>query len=225
MDIINNMKKNILFSASFLSSDFTEMKNNIEIIESAKADFIHFDVMDGNFVPVITYGEKMISDCRKISKLPFDVHLMINRPEHLIPEIAAAGADIITIQAESTIHLHRVVTQISELKKKAGICIIPSTPIENIIELLPFVDLVLIMTVNPGYGAQEFIWEMLEKVKKLKQIREKHNYKYLLEVDGGINQETYKPALEAGVDLIVAGSAFFNCPAPSKFVEMIKGGF
>ena len=218
------MEKNILFSASFLSSDFTKMNDNINLIESAKADFVHFDVMDGNFVPVITYGDKMIADCRKLTSLAFDVHLMINKPENIIPDIAAAGADFITIQAEATIHLHRVVYQIKDLNKKAGISIIPSTPIENIVELLPFMDLILIMTVNPGYGGQKFINEMLEKVRKLKQIKEKYGYSYLLEVDGGINMETYAAAIDSGVDIIVAGSAFFNSQNPAEFVRRIKGG-
>ena len=166
--------------------------------------------MDGQFVPEITYGQPVVRSVRKLSKLPFDVHLMVKNPELQIESFAKAGADWITFHLEAAVHSHRIIQHIHELGKKAGISIVPSTPVAALKELLEYVDIVLVMTVNPGYGGQVLIPSCVEKVKELKRIREEKGYNFKISVDGGVNSDTLKTVLDAGTDIVVSGSAFFN---------------
>jgi len=212
----------IITAPSLLSSNFGNMKKGIESIERSGADWVHLDVMDGSFVPVITFGHKMVSDLRHLTDLPFDVHLMVNHPETFIDSFSKAGADYITIHQEASIHLNRIIERIRENGKKPGISIVPSTPLGHITEILPFVDLVLIMTVNPGFGGQSMIDNCLLKVTQLKEIKVRKGYNFLIEIDGGVNKDTFKKAIEAGSEVLVTGSAFFKSEDPAKYVNMLK---
>ncbi|MBN2533799.1 MAG: ribulose-phosphate 3-epimerase [Spirochaetales bacterium] len=211
-----------IIAPSLLSADFSDMEQALALIEKSGGDWVHFDVMDGSFVPDITFGHKMVNDMRKRSDLPFDVHLMVYHPETQVEKFAHAGADYITIQVEATIHLHSVIMQIKELGKKAGISIVPSTQPGRIKELLCFVDLVLIMTVNPGYGGQKLIHETLEKVVELKELKKNKNYNFIIEIDGGVNRETCGTVLKAGPEAIVTGSAFFDDKDPAAYIRLFK---
>ena len=166
--------------------------------------------MDGKFVPQISYGQPVVKSIRKYTDIPFDVHLMVEHPEDMVDSFAEAGADWITFHQESTVHIDRLINHIHYLGKKAGISIVPSTPVSLIKEVLPLVDLVLVMAVNPGFGGQKLIPYCVDKIAELDSIRKEKGYKYLISVDGGINNETVNSALDGGVDVVVSGSAFFN---------------
>ena len=203
------MKTQIL-APSLLSADFADLGSEIKKIENNNGGAVHIDVMDGSFVPEITYGEPVIRSIRKLTKLPFDVHLMIVKPELHIESFAKAGADWITFHWEATNHAHRVIQMIHEAGKKAGVAICPGTPVSILSVILPSADIILVMTVNPGWGGQKIIPSCVEKVAQLKKYREEHGLNYLLSVDGGINNETLSSVIDAGTDIVVSGSCFFN---------------
>ena len=202
--------KNQILAPSLLSADFAELGSEIKKIENNNGGAVHIDVMDGSFVPEITYGEPVIRSIRKLTKLPFDVHLMVEKPELHIESFAKAGADWITFHFEATNHAHRVIQMIHEAGKKAGVAVCPGTPVSLLSEILPSADIILVMTVNPGWGGQKIIPSCVEKVAELKKYREEHGLNYMLSVDGGVNNETLSSVIDAGTDIVVSGSCFFN---------------
>jgi ribulose-phosphate 3-epimerase len=199
------------------------MGEAVSEIQNAEADWVHIDVMDGIFVPNLTFGPKMVGDLRPYTDLPFDVHLMIEKPDQLIPAFAEAGADYITFHLEAVVHAHRTVQLIRSLGKKPGVSIVPSTPVSLLTELLPFIDQVLIMTVNPGFGGQNLIETCLDKIRSLAAIRKELNLNFLIAADGGINVQTSSKVRNAGTDVLIAGSAFFSAADKKQFVKVLKG--
>ena len=195
---------------SLLSADFSSLENAIKQIEENGGSVVHIDVMDGQFVPEITYGQPVVRSIRKLTKLPFDVHLMVENPENKIDSFVDAGADWITFHYEATHHAHRLIQMIHEKGKLAGVSICPGTPINLLSEILKCADIILVMTVNPGWGGQKIIQSCVEKIAELKKIREEKGYNYLISVDGGVNSQTLESVKSAGADIIVSGSAFFN---------------
>lgn len=195
---------------SLLSADFSNLESAFKQIEENNGSVVHIDVMDGQFVPEITYGQPVVRTVKKLTKLPFDVHLMVENPENQIDSFAAAGADWITFHYEATNHSHRLIQMIHEKGLKAGVAICPGTPVSVLSEILKTADIILVMTVNPGWGGQKIIPSCVDKVSELKKIREEKGYDYLISVDGGVNSETIKSVVDAGADVIVSGSAFFN---------------
>lgn len=195
---------------SLLSADFCSLEKAIKQIEDNNGTVVHIDVMDGQFVPEITYGQPVVRTIRKLTKLPFDVHLMVEHPENQINSFADAGADWITFHYEATPHSHRLIQMIHERGLKAGVAICPGTPVAALSELFSTVDLVLVMTVNPGWGGQKIVPSCVDKIAELKKLREKNGYNFLISVDGGVNNDTIGSVKDAGADVIVSGSAFFN---------------
>ncbi len=202
--------KNQILAPSLLSADFADLGGEIKKIENNNGGAVHIDVMDGSFVPEITYGEPVIRSIRKLTKLPFDVHLMVDKPELHVASFAEAGADWITFHFEATNHAHRIIQMIHEKGKKAGVAVCPGTSLSILSEILPCADIILVMTVNPGWGGQKIIPSCVEKVAELKKYREKHGLNYRISVDGGINNDTLKSVIDAGTDIVVSGSCFFN---------------
>lgn len=207
---------------SILSADFSNLQRDIELVEKGGADYIHVDVMDGQFVPNITFGPNIVQAIRPITKLPLDVHLMIVDPEKYIPAFAKAGADIITVHVEATPHIHRALQMMKDLGVKSGVVINPGTPITMIKHVLPIADQVLVMTVNPGFGGQSFIEETVEKIAELSELREQNNWDYSIEVDGGIVPETAQICQKAGADVFVAGSYIYNSEDPVGQINQLK---
>lgn len=193
---------------SILAADFCHLEDQMQLLEQSNISMLHIDVMDGNFVPNITFGPDQINMLRQRSKLIFDVHLMVQNPDWIIPIVAEAGADIITIHQEATTHLHRSLQLIKKYNRRAGVVLNPATPIETIKHVLDEIDMILLMTVNPGYGGQSFISSVLPKIQEAKKLVEGRNID--IEVDGGINLETAKLCVEAGANVIVAGSYTFH---------------
>ena len=216
----------IKVSPSILSADFSKLGSEIQNLEKAGADFIHIDVMDGHFVPNITIGPEVIAKLRRYTKLPFDVHLMISPVDNFIKSFAEAGADIITIHPEATNDIIKSIKKIKSHKKKVGVSLNPETSVEKVIPIIDEIDLVLIMSVNPGFGGQKFIEDVLEKVKILK--KEITNKKLLtqIEIDGGINFENSKKAIKAGVDILVSGTTIFkeNGGDLKKNIQLLRTG-
>lgn len=202
--------KNRMLAPSLLSADLADLKGALKTIESNGGKVVHIDVMDGRFVPQISYGQPVVQSLRPYSALPFDVHLMVEHPEQQVESFAAAGADWITFHHEACVHSHRLVQRIHDLGKKAGISIVPSTPVSALEEILEYVDLVLVMTVNPGFGGQKLIPSCVKKISELVRIREEKGLDFLVSVDGGVNAETLSSVMDAGADVIVSGSAFFT---------------
>ena len=202
--------KKIQISPSILSADFSQLGNEIKKLEEGGADLIHVDVMDGHFVPNLTIGPPVIKNLRKYTKLPFDVHLMISPVHEYIENYANAGADIITIHPEATENLKESISLIKKFGKKVGVSLNPKTEIKTLIDEIDNIDLVLVMSVNPGFGGQKFMPEVLDKIKELKKIKDKGRYRFNIEVDGGINFSNSKKVLEAGADILVSGTTVFK---------------
>ena len=216
----------IKISPSILSADFSKLGSEIKNLERAKADLIHIDVMDGHFVPNITIGPEVINKLRKYTSLPFDVHLMISPVHDFIKNFAEAGADIITIHPEATNNLASSIEKIKSYNKTAGVSLNPETSIDKVLPVLDIIDLVLIMSVNPGFGGQKFMKETLKKVKILRKEIDSKNLKVQIEIDGGINFENAKIAKEAGVDILVSGTTIFkeNSGNLKKNIQLLKLG-
>jgi ribulose-phosphate 3-epimerase len=216
--------KKIQISPSILSADFSQLGNEIKRLEEGGADMIHIDVMDGHFVPNLTMGPAIIKNLRKYTKLPFDVHLMISPVHEYIQDYVNAGADIITIHPEATKNLKASIKHIKSLNKKVGVSLNPKTKIDLITDLLNEIDLVLIMSVNPGFGGQKFMPEVLEKIKELKKIKDQKNIKFDIEIDGGINFDNNKLAIEAGANILVSGTTIFknNNGNIKKNIDLLK---
>ena len=202
--------KKIQISPSILSADFSQLGSEIKKLEEGGADLIHVDVMDGHFVPNLTIGPPVIRNLRKFTKLPFDVHLMISPVHEYIENYADAGADIITIHPEATENLKESINLIKKLGKKVGVSLNPKTEIKTLIDEIDNIDLVLVMSVNPGFGGQKFMPEVIDKIKELKKIKDKSQYHFDIEVDGGINFSNSKMVLEAGADILVSGTTVFK---------------
>jgi ribulose-phosphate 3-epimerase len=204
------MQQPVRIAPSILSADFARLGEEIKAITEAGADYIHVDVMDGHFVPNLTIGPLVVKAARAHSKLPFDVHLMIAPVDPYLKDFADAGADIITVHAEAVVHLNRTLQTIKQLGKKCGVSIVPSTPASALEQVMDMVDLILVMTVNPGFGGQSFIESQLDKIRTLRAMIDKTGRTIDLEVDGGVNAKNAKSILAAGADVLVAGSAVFT---------------
>lgn len=200
----------VKIATSILSADFARLGEQVKEADQAGADYIHVDVMDGHFVPNLTIGPVVVECLRPLTNLPLDVHLMIDDPGRFVPDFSKAGANILTVQQEACTHLHRVVEQIKEHGMRAGVAINPATPVVMLEEILGFVDLVLVMTVNPGFGGQSFIHTMPRKIAAMREMIERRGVRVELEVDGGIHTETAPIAVQAGAEVLVAGSAIFK---------------
>ena len=207
---------------SLLSADFSHLDEEVKRVEDGGADLLHFDVMDGCFVPNITFGSLVVQSLRDKTTLPFDVHLMIEKPDNYIERFAEAGGDIITVHAEACIHLQRTLKHIKQHGVKAGVALNPETPIHVIEDVLDNLDMILVMTVNPGYGGQDFIATMLPKIRKAKSMIEERGLIIDIEVDGGINIKTAPLVVKAGANILVAGTAIFSQPDVKQVIQMLR---
>ncbi len=209
-------------SPSILSADFMRLGEEIHAAEEAGADLLHIDIMDGHFVPNITIGPAVVAAIRKITKLPLDVHLMIEDPDKFLPDFIKAGADYLTVHSEASVHLHRTVQWIREQGIKAGVSINPATPVSQLESIIADIDLVLLMSVNPGFGGQKFIPATMEKIRKVKEMIRATGSRALIEIDGGVKQENAKEIADAGADILVMGSAFFESGNYKKTMEKLN---
>ena len=213
----------IKIAPSILSAAFAKLGEEIKDVERGGADYIHVDVMDGHFVPNITIGPLIVEAIRPITKLPLDVHLMIENPDQYIEAFANAGADYITVHVEACKHLHRTISLIKSMDVKAGVVLNPATPVSMIQHIIKDIDMVLLMSVNPGFGGQSFIPEVLPKIREVKKMAERFNPTLEIEIDGGVNEETAKLCIEAGANVLVAGSAVYNKADRKQAIEAIRG--
>lgn len=211
-----------LISPSLLSANFCNLENDIKMLNDSQADWLHVDVMDGVFVPNISFGQPVIKHIKKIAKKPLDVHLMIVEPDKFFEDYKNCGADIITVHYEACTHLHRSLSKIRQLGMKAGVVLNPHTPICVLEDIIEMCDLVLLMSVNPGFGGQSFIENTYNKIKTLKQLIERKNPNCLIEIDGGVNTQNYKKLIEAGADVLVAGNAVFASENPIETIKELK---
>ena len=211
-----------LLAPSLLSADFVRLAEEIAKVEAAGADWLHLDIMDGHFVPNLTFGPPVVAAIRKITKLPLDVHLMVTNPAELVEQFAAAGADWLTVHVETEPHLHRLVNRIRELGVKPAVTLNPATPVGQLDEILSEVDMVLVMSVNPGFGGQKFIPASLSKISRLKEKLNQIGRPVLIEVDGGVNEATAPQLVQAGADVLVAGSAVFGSADMKATISALK---
>jgi ribulose-phosphate 3-epimerase len=218
----NGRARTIKIAPSLLSADFARIADQIALVERGGADYLHIDVMDGRFVPNITWGPKIVKDMRKLSKLPFDTHLMIVEPERYVDAFAAAGSDIITVHWEATVHAHRLIHQIKEAGARAGLSLNPATPLSVLDEILPYLDLLLVMSVNPGFGGQEYIASSTAKVAAARRLIDERAPSVELEVDGGIKLDNASAVAAAGADVLVMGAGIFGTPAPDATIGRVR---
>jgi ribulose-phosphate 3-epimerase len=207
---------------SLLSADFSKIVDQIGVVERAGADYLHLDVMDGRFVPNITWGPKIIGDLRRLTRLPFDAHLMIVEPERYVEQFRAAGADIITVHLEACVHLQRAVAHIRSLGARAGVSLNPSTPVALLEDVIGDLDLVLIMSVNPGFGGQSFLPVALKKLREARKMIDEFNPACELEVDGGVGRENVREVVAAGADVLVMGSSIFGSSDPAAALRALR---
>ena len=212
----------VIVSPSLLSADFLHLSKDIEMVNRSQADWFHLDIMDGVFVPNISYGLPVVSQIKKMATKPLDVHLMIVQPERYVEASHKAGADILTVHYEACTHLHRTIQQIKAQGMKAGVSLNPHTPVSLLEDVIEDIDVVLLMSVNPGFGGQSFIEQTINKVDKLKKLIMESNSHTLIEIDGGVNFETGKRLVNAGADALVAGSFVFNSPDPEANIKGLK---
>lgn len=212
----------IRIAPSILAADFLNIENSVNLITEAGADLIHVDIMDGHFVPNLTFGPQLVSALKKKTSLPLDVHLMVDNPHEAIPLFSEAGADWLSIHPETSIHLHKDITHIKDLGKKAGIALNPATPLQVMNDIIQEVDYILIMSVNPGFGGQSFIEHSREKIRRLKKYLKIQNLDIPIEIDGGVTLENMEPLIQDGVSLFVSGSGIFNQEDPQNVLKKMK---
>lgn len=215
------MNKKVIVAPSVLSADFLHLERDIQMLNESEAQWIHLDIMDGRFVPNISFGLPIVSAVSSITEKVCDVHLMIEEPEKYIEAFAKAGADVLTLHYEATRHLHRAMQQVRDAGMKAGVVLNPATPVELLRDVLPYLDLVLLMSVNPGFGGQKFIPQILDKTKRLRRMIDEGGCNVLIEVDGGVNAETGPQLVEAGADALVAGSYVFGSKDPAAAIRSL----
>lgn len=211
-----------LLAPSILSADLSNLAQQIRLVDMSGADWIHCDIMDGNFVPNITFGPVLVSAVKKCTKLPLDVHLMIKNPDKYLEDFRNAGADIISVHYEEVIHLNRTINRIKELGARAGVVINPSTAVSCLVDVVEYIDLLLIMTVNPGFGGQKFITNSERRISEAVELRKKTKSNFLIEVDGGVSSKNIKSILKAGCDVFVAGSSIFHSDNISAATTELK---
>lgn len=216
------MSKNILIAPSLLSADFSHLQDEVDTLTKAGADWLHVDVMDGHFVPNITFGASWVKALRPLTSLPLDVHLMISPIDSFIEDFVKAGADRLTVHPEAGAHIYRTLQLIRSFGKKAGIALNPGTPTSTILPLLEDIDLILVMTVNPGFGGQKFIQSQLSKIREIRRIIDQSGYPIILQVDGGITPETAPQAIEAGAEVLVAGSSIFKDKNYTQNIQALR---
>ncbi len=211
-----------ILAASILSADFTNLEHQINLVEKGGADWLHCDIMDGHFVPNITFGPLVVESAKKVTKLPIDVHLMVENPDKYLEDFIDAGANYVSVHVEEVVHLNRTVSRIKELGAKAGVVINPATFVNSVKDIAEYIDLLLIMTVNPGFGGQIFIPNSLRRIKEAVSLRKELGANFLIEIDGGVNAATAKKAFQAGADVFVTGSSIFSANDITAAAKEIK---